>query len=154
MSIKKSQFITRQSGFTLLEVLLTITLMGIIFTFTIPFYQSFRVNNNLDVSANVLAQSLYRAQIFSQAVAGDAPWGIRIQANSIVLFQGTDYANRDTSLDEIYELPTGIILTGLSEIVFAKLSGTPNLTGAIIFSNNFNNKTKTVWMNEKGIVFP
>ncbi len=138
-------------GFTLLELLLSIAIFAIVIGFTAPLFYSFQVKNDLDLTVNTTAQYLRRAQILSQAGKGDDFWGVMIKEEEIVLFKGESYANRDSGFDEIFLLSRAISLSGLSEIVFEKLTGEPQNTGDIIFSSGIN-ETRVIKINEKGII--
>src|SRR3989338_10957347 len=92
----------KNAGFTLIEVLLSITAIAIIAGISIPVYQSFKNRNDLDIAATVFAQTARRAQVLAQAADGDTSWGARAQSGSITLFKGGSYATRDASYDETY----------------------------------------------------
>ena len=141
----------KKHGFTLIEILLSITCLAIISAIAIPVYQSFQVRNDLNIAANTVVSSLRRAQILSQAATGDTTSGVKTQAASITIFRGVSYAARDTTLDEIFDVPTDIIFSGVSEIVFSKTFGLPNSTGNIILTSVIN-ETKTITINEKGML--
>lgn len=137
-------------GFTLLEVLLVISLIAIVSGIGVPVYQSFQIRNDLSVATNTIAQSLRRAQLLSQAVEGDAMWGVYVSGGSITLFQGADYVTRNISYDEVFDLPTVITPTGLIEIVFDKFTGIPQDAGSLVLTSV--NDSTTITINEKGIV--
>lgn len=138
-------------GFTLIEILLTLAAIGIIAGMSLPIYQSLQVRNDLDIAATSLAQSLRRAQTLSQAADGDTTWGVHIQTGDVTVFKGSTYAGRDSSYDETFAVPTSITPTGLSEIVFTKLTGIPQNTGTTTFTSNAN-EIRTVTINAKGMV--
>lgn len=143
--------VKRVTGFTLLEVLLSIAIIGILAGISMPIYQSFQVKNDLDVAVNTIVQTLRRAQLLSQAVDGDSSWGVYMQNGSITLFQGADYSSHDSNFDEVFDVPTSITFSGIQEIVFTKFSGEPQTTG-IITLNSSTNETRTITINEKGMV--
>lgn len=138
-------------GFTLIEVLLSVAAIAIIAGISIPIYQSFQARNDLDITTVEIAQSARRAQTLSQAVDGDTSWGIKIQSGSIVVFKGVSYAARDITLDELFDVPTSITPSGVSEIVFAKFTGLPQTIGTITLTSN-TNETRTITINAKGMV--
>lgn len=141
----------KQSGFTLLEVLLSIAVITIIAGISVPIYQLLQVRNNLDIATVAIAQTLRRAQTLSQAVASDTSWGVAIASETITLFQGTSYATRDTAFDEVFETSINVVPSGVSEIVFTKFTGLPQTTGTITLTSN-TNETRIITVNAKGMV--
>ena len=140
-----------QDGFTLLEVLLSITLIAILAAISVPFYQSFQVRNDLDIATNTVVQALRQAQTLSQAVDQDISWGVKIQIGSIILFKGPNYISRDSSYDEIYDISSGIASSGLDEIVFAKFTGEPPMTGTTILTSS-GGEIRNITINSKGMI--
>lgn len=140
-----------QSGFTLLEVLLSITIIAILVGVSLPVYETYARRNDLDITAQGTAAMLRRAATYARAVNDDSVWSVRIEATKLTLFQGTNFAIRDTANDEIIQIPASIVPSGLSEVQFAKLSAAPNTTGAITLTSSTND-TRTVTINAKGSV--
>jgi prepilin-type N-terminal cleavage/methylation domain-containing protein len=138
-------------GFTLPEVLLSITLLSVIAGMTIPAYRIFMVRNDLDIATVTVAQNLRRAQALSQAGDGDMTWGVKVSVGSILVFKGASFVLRDSSFDENTSIPTSIVPTGVSEIVFLKFSGLPTATGTFSLTSSSNEK-RTITINEKGMV--
>lgn len=143
--------LNNKKGFTLLEVLLSITLITILTAFASPLLQFFQVRNSLGSSTITVAQTLRRAQFLSQAIDGDTTWGVKIQTGSIVLFKGASYATRDTGYDETYDMDGTITPSGQTEVVFAKFSGVPNVTGTITLTSS-NAEIKNITINSKGMI--
>lgn len=141
----------KNAGFTLIEVLLSVVAIGVIAGISVPLYQSFQVRNDLDIATVEIAQSVRRAQTLSEAVDGDVSWGIKIQSGSIIVFKGASYAVRDTTFDEVFEVPTSITPSGIAEVIFTKFTGLPQTTGTIILTSN-NNETRIITINAKGII--
>ena len=138
-------------GFTLLEVLLSIALISILAGVSLPAYYTLFSKNDLDVAKNQVAQSLGRASFLSSASVGDTTWGLEVLSGKIVIFKGANYAGRDVNYDEIYGIPPSIIPSGLSEVVFYKMTGFPGATGAIILTST-NGETRTITINSKGSI--
>ena len=149
--IRSIRIIKRSLAFTLLEVLLSVGLIGAITAVSIPLYLSYSTGNDIDIAANTTVQSLRRAQILSQAVQNDATWGVKILNGSITLFKGVDYNSRDTSYDEIFNTPTIIQVSGTSEFVFYKMTGLPIQTGTLTLTST-NNDIKNIVINSKGMI--
>lgn len=138
-------------GFTLLEVLLVVVLMGALAALSAPIYNSYKLRNDFDIAINTATQSLYRAQILSQAVDGDSGWGVYIDVGNVVIYKGANYVSRDTNFDEEYAINSSIRVSGISEINFNKFTGLPQTTGNIILTN-INNEVETININSQGMV--
>lgn len=141
----------KNAGFTLLEVLLSVAAIAIIAGISVPVFQSFQVRNDLDIATVEIAQSARRAQALSQAVDGDTSWGVKIQSRSLTVFKGASYAARDINFDEVFDTPTSITPSGLSEIVFVKFTGLPQTAGTITLTSDAN-ETRNITINQKGMV--
>lgn len=139
----------KKLSFTLIEILLSTALIAVIAAFSSPILFGFLANDYLYDSENLLIMSLKRAQLMSQGNLLDSNFGVKFQTASITIFKGDSYATRDTSYDEIYEIPSTITVSGLTEILFSKFSGYPSSTGNIIITANTGD-SKTVTINSKG----
>lgn len=140
-----------QLGFTLPEVVLSISVIAILAGITVPIFQQSQVRNDLEISATTVSQSLRRAQSLAQAVDGDTSWGVKVMDGTITLFKGVSFATRDASRDEIFNLANSISVTGSPEVIFSKLTGLANAVATITINSNIG-ETRTVTINEKGMV--
>ncbi len=143
--------VKRNHGFTLIEMLLSVALLGGILAIGAPVYNSFLINNNLNEAVTGLVADLRYARTLSMSVDGDSIWGVRINTGEIVLFKGATYVSRDASFDQITNIATNITSTGDSEITFKKLTGLPNATTSFTFQNT-NNQAVNVSVNNKGLI--
>lgn len=142
----------QQHGFTLVEVLLSVSIIGLLVGMSLPVYASFQNRNDLDITTQSVADALRRAQIYSRGVSGDSEWGVEIQSNAVTLFKGATFASRDTTYDEVTTIPGSIAVAGLSEVMFTKLSAVPSTTGNITLTASTND-IRTVTINAKGMVY-
>jgi len=140
-----------KNGFTLIEVLLSIALITVLAGVAVPTYFTLFAKNDLDVAKNQVAQSLGRAAFLSLSSDGDTTWGVKILTGSVIIFKGANYAGRDVDYDEIYSISSSIIISGLTEFVFNKLTGLPQTTGSITLTS-VNGDTRTITINSKGTV--
>lgn len=138
-------------GFSLLEVLLTVAIVGVLAGILIPVYQTFQVKNGLDVAANDTVAALRRAQVYSQAMQQDAAWGVSVQAGSMTFYKGTSYATRDTAFDDVTVLSSTITPSGLLEVNYAKMTGLPGATGTITLTSS-TGLVRTIGINAKGLL--
>ena len=141
----------RQAGFTLMELLLSIAIIGILAGISAPFYQSFVQRNDLDIATQQLVSSLRRAQSYARVGDSDSAWSVEITGGNVILFKGVTYGTRDANYDEANALPGSITPSGLSEIQFAKFTSTPNTTGAITLTSSTSD-VRTVTVNAQGMV--
>jgi len=141
----------QQAGFTLVELLVSVTIIILITGMTLPIYESFVRRNDLDLIAQSLALTIRRAETYARAVNYDSQWGVEIQSSGVTLFQGTSFAGRNTAYDETVTMPPSVSPSGLSEVQFAKFSAAPNTTGTVTLTSSAND-TRTITINAKGTV--
>lgn len=138
-------------GFTLIELVLSLALIGILTSLSFPIYEGMVAKNDLSVFLYASLQSARRAQVLSQAQSGDATWGVHVQTGKVILFRGANFTSRDTSYDEETAVSTNVTPSGLTDIVFAKLTGTPLSTGFLTLTTP-RNETRSVTINSKGML--
>lgn len=152
MELKKNQPLkqTNKKGFTLVEMLLVLSLMSFVITFAVPIYRSFQQRNTLRYTTELIASQIRTAQLNSQAAIEDDTWGIRFNPGQIVVFKGNDFVSRDVDFDLITNISPQIILNGVTEITFAKFSGdiSSSQTLDVILEGNL----LQIQVNEKGII--
>jgi len=141
---------SRAGGFTLIEVLLSVAIIGLLVGLSLPVYLSFQNRNDVDIATQTIAETLRRGCAYSRAVQADSQWGVAILPTAITLFKGSSYASRDTTADETVTLPAVATVSGLTEVVFGKLSGTPTATGTITLTSPAT--TRSISLNAKGMV--
>ncbi len=111
-----------RQGFTLIELLIVLALLAIILAFSAPValshYQAYVFISERDEFLSLLR----RARTLSLANRNSQPHGLYIDAASYIIFEGSDYLNRNPAYDEIFPRAQGIDISGPTEIVFAPLS--------------------------------
>lgn len=132
-------------------MMLVIALLVAIGGISVPVYQVLQVKNNLDVAAYTVAQTLRRAQVLSQSGTEDSVWGVRVEGGGAILFKGANFAGRDQSFDEVAEISSNIIPSGIQEVTYSKVAGEPQTIGDIVLTTS-NNDVKTITINAKGII--
>lgn len=137
------------SGLTVIELILSLGIILILFAVSVPLLRSFLLRNDLDVTQNTVVQDMYRS--INLAVAGehDTNWGVKVTTGQVVVFSGNSYATRNANYDESYNLPSGVIVSGQTEYVFSKFSGTPVSTGTTTLTNQAN-ETRSFTISSKG----
>lgn len=120
-------------GFTVVEVLLVIGILGGLSAFAVPAWRDYQIRSELHSAAEQVSQALGRAQLRAQAAERGSAWGFSV--SHAVLFAGSAFASRDTSADEMYIIPDSIATSGLDEVSFSLLKGEPSATGSIVLTS-------------------
>lgn len=149
MNLSRSYRKTRQNGFTLIELLLVITILATIGLLAAPVSSTAITRNNRHTTAQVLTATLRQAYINSRSMNNDSAWGVRIEANNIVLFSGDSYAARDINFDEETSYSGSISVTNSNEVVFTKFTGLPDNTDSFIITDAESTQT-TIEINTNG----
>jgi len=140
-----------KKGFTLLEMLLTITIIAVLGGISAPIYMSFLARNDLSVTSTIVVQSLRRAQTQSKNMVNDSDWGVYMADQVLTIFSGSAYSLRTVAFDEKFDIAPTISFSGVTEVVFARFTGDTSDDGDIILNSN-NNETRTITINQKGMV--
>jgi prepilin-type N-terminal cleavage/methylation domain-containing protein len=131
----------RRAGFSLLEMLLVIGIVGAMTGLATPMYRDYQIRNDLSIATEQVTQGLARARLLSQAGQDNDAWGFYAPAG--IMYKGASYQTRDASYDETYAMPSTITFTGLPEVSYSKLDGAPSGTGAITLTA-INDDTRNV----------
>ena len=151
MKIHPSSIFKAKSGFTLLEVLLSISIIGMIGAIGAPLLISEQSRNELEIAADHMVQSLRRAQTLAQNQENDSRWGVYAATSTITIFSGDSYSSRDTDFDEDYPVPESVGFSGTNEYVFTKFFGQLTSAGTTTLSLASGDSRQVV-INEMGVV--
>ncbi|MFH1423365.1 MAG: hypothetical protein ABIG29_00170 [Candidatus Nealsonbacteria bacterium] len=130
-----------QKSFTIVELLIIIGILIILTAATVPSFNLFQKESDLNNSVEQIINILRFAQNKTLASEGSARWGVyfstAISPHQYTLFQGTSYALRVVSFDEVHQLPKSVEIEAINladagtEIVFKKVTGTTEQFGTI-----------------------
>lgn len=140
-----------KKGFTIIETVLTVSLLLLIVTMSLPSLTSLQGSHDADISGGIMIQSLRRAQSLAQAGFRDDDWGVAILVQEIVLFKGSSYATRDPAFDEQFGITPTLQVDGISEFVFEKGTGTPLVPGQLTITSQ-EGISRTMIVNAYGMV--
>lgn len=137
------------NGFTLLEILIVISLISILASFVVSIGLDFYKSQQLETHSQGVLQTLRRAQLKAMSVELDSSFGVYLTDDNYTLFKGNSYAERDSQYDEVSDLPQVITLNNPpKEVVFSKFEGKPSLIGNIIL--NSNGQSRRISINKVG----
>ncbi|MDR3402814.1 MAG: prepilin-type N-terminal cleavage/methylation domain-containing protein, partial [Chthoniobacter sp.] len=115
-----------KKGFTLIEVLLVISLISMLGVFASMFYSGFYLKSAASTASSQLAAELHKAQVYSMASKWGSGWGVAYTGGNIVLYAGNSYASRNAVMDESYSVPSSISIANFTEVDFARVTGYPS----------------------------
>jgi len=128
--MKKIKGVKRDNGFTLMEVIIVITLLGMIVGLTtfvgFDSYRGSSFRSERDALIGVMQRA--RSMATNNICLGgctNGKHGVHITATEFTIFQGSDYLTRDSSYDEITKMgPLVQIAPGsFTDVIFSGLSG-------------------------------
>ncbi|MST04134.1 MAG: hypothetical protein EXS49_01020 [Candidatus Pacebacteria bacterium] len=138
-----------QNGFSLTELVLSIGIMITIFSITVPFISKQFAYFDLSVERDRLISNLRRARILSMTNRNSLPHGVYVSSSTFYVFEGTSFALRNQSYDEVYDRRLEISISGGPEILFTPLSGTTSSSTLILTSQN---STSTIIVNPEASI--
>lgn len=138
-----------KKGFTLVELLLVIALFLIVGTTSSIFYSRFLIQNTVTTTSDQLKSTLRKAQWYAIMGKNGGVWGVHIDVNRIILFQGDSYENRTTAFDETLSVYAPVSIS-TTDVLFTKRTGTLENEVSIVISGG--NESRTLFVNKQGIV--
>lgn len=138
-------------GFTVVELMMSIAILGIISAISLPVYNSFQVRNDVILASDSTTDILRRAHSYARTGFTDSIWSVKVTSSSATLYKGNNYASRDVAYDEVVVFPTSLTASGLSDVSFAKQTGLPSVTGSLTLTSS-TNEVKTITVNGAGSV--
>jgi len=88
----------------------------------------------IERQTELLRHNLEKARDFAITGKLDSSWGVKFDSEELdcqscyALFKGESFDQRNTDYDSFFNLPEGIDLEGMKEVVFEKGTGNPIIT--------------------------
>ncbi len=150
----KPSTLNPKHGFTVIEVLIAIAIVGVLSSLSVAYFNSFLARNELKNESLKIVDMLRRAR--GQAMAGqdDSQWGVHFETGKYVLFRGSSYSAGDSFNEEI-TLPAVLTISAItlngsgSEVIFSKIRGETSQYGTTTISNDIN-ESKNIVINSVG----
>lgn len=134
-------------GYTLVELLLSIALIGFLLGISVPLYNNYQYKNQLDASKNISVRAIKTAIINAKSNHHNSRWGIYTTGNTITVYSGLNYAGRNVSNDIIFTT-TGDVSYTTTDVNFAKFTGKPMAVSTINIASETN--STQININENG----
>lgn len=143
-------------GISGLEVFIVVAVLGILFAVILPQFQENRERQVLSAAAGDILSSLNRARSQTLASVDSSSYGVRFQADKIIIFKGTSYSAGAPDNENIAILSpasiSNVTLNGTSgaagELYFARISGSPSKSGTVTLSTP--NLSKIITISQTG----
>ena len=142
-------------GVTFIELILVVSIMLILSVMAPIFYSRFLLQNSTLNAADQLVGSLRKAQMYSMMSKNGSGWSVNYGgiANTITLYQGAPpFSGRPNPVvDEKFELNSKVLVNGITDITFTRVTGKPNVTPTVTISSPGNN-SQLISVNSEGVV--
>lgn len=143
-------------GFSLLELIIVIAILGVLVTTIVPSFLKFRQSSVLNTETQELVTIINRARLLSVSSKNDQQFGVHLEAGQVVLFQGTTYsAGAVTNEPHIWNssltLATIVVNGGGPDVVFQKVTGATNQNATTTLLITGTTASSTVIVRPTGI---
>ncbi len=137
-----------KQGFSLLELLVVVAILMILGGTGMVVSGMFLNRRSGGEAVRVLRGALREAELNSIAAKGGLRWGVRTGGQTITVFAGDSFANRDSAWDEVWHLSRSASVDS-HEIVFKKFSGYP-VNGEVSFQLQWSGGERIIKVNPAG----
>ena len=141
-----------QKGITVIEMLIVVSVIGILVLITLPRFSKIKENQVLKNTLGDVTSVLHRAQTQSLASVDSSEYGVRFQSDQVIIFKGKIFSaeapdNKITNISSpssISNVTLGGISSSTGELYFERLSGIPSKIGTITISTPSASKIITI----------
>lgn len=132
-----------------MELLLVIAIMGLLGLATLPFSSNLLSRNAVETKTHELYSFIKTAQLNSMLGKANASWGVNVNNNTIYLFAGSSFVERNSDFDQKIAIPSNLNITP-AELVFSKSAGELNQDYSFVVSGPL--KSKSLSVTRLGVV--
>jgi prepilin-type N-terminal cleavage/methylation domain-containing protein len=110
-------------GFVLAELIIVMALIGVFTSISLIGFSSLEEYFLSRSAKNEVMTILDRTRNAAISMKENDGWSFRFEGNEAMVFKGNDYSLRDSSFDELYELPKNTSGTTTGDIYFEPMTG-------------------------------
>lgn len=144
-------------GFTLIEVLAAIAIMGVLVAIVLAPFASFRNSNLLNIASEEILTILSEARGDTLSAKEGYQYGVHFESSQAVLYRGSTYSSSDPNnkvmlLDGALEISLITLNGGGADVLFDQLTGKTSQGGTVLIRvKNDITKTKTINISGTGV---
>ncbi|MDB5259162.1 MAG: seg [Candidatus Taylorbacteria bacterium] len=147
----------RNSGFSLIEILVVIAISGLLSAITLGVFVTFQKSKGLSSDTETVVETLRQARSQSLSSKDSSAYGVHFSTSKITLFTGSTYATTSSSNLNFDLVATDAVLSislfgGGSNVVFNRVTGETGQYGTVVISSPSASLSKTVTIYKTGVV--
>lgn len=131
---------------------MVIAIIVVVTSVTIPLYSRWQISKTVASERMEIAQHIRLAQTRAESGKNNSSHGVYFLSTEYILYEGTAFTNRDPNQDQTFNLPANYLMSGLSDVVFEKKTGVPNIGGTITVVDTTTGETTTITINSIGLI--
>ncbi|MDZ7726613.1 MAG: type II secretion system protein [Candidatus Campbellbacteria bacterium] len=145
-------------GFTLIELLVVVAIIAILSTILLSSFVNYRSRQALELATKEARQIFETARSQTLASTGDSSYGVFIDSDSFVLFEGgtydpTDPDNTSFDLDSTVEISDVSLSPDTDTVTFERGTGEPSASGVIELSlTGASSASRSITISPTGII--
>ncbi len=145
-----------RKGFTVIEVIIVIAMMGILVLIAAPFLSNSLTRSDFEIASSEAVDALREARSSAMNGKGGGRFGVHFETSQFVFFTGATYSAVDLE-NVVHTYGSDVTMSNItitgggSDVHFATHKGEPTENGAIEFTIP-GGETKTVTVNAVGLV--
>jgi Tfp pilus assembly protein FimT len=141
-----------KKGISVVEILVIITVLGIIFSIVVPQFSKNKELQVLKSGTGDILSTINKARIETISSLNSSSYGVHFQSDKVIIFKGTVFLANDLNNEAVNILTpasiSNVTLGGVSgnfgDVYFNRLSGSPSTTGTITISAGSYSKIITI----------
>lgn len=155
--MKISNFALNRKGFTLVEFLITLSILVVLTTIIFIPMSALRNSKALQITAEDILSLLDEARSGTLSAKDSYAYGTHFESSRVVLFRGTAYSSSDPSnktvdIDGAVEISNISLAGGGQDALFQRLTGKTSQSGTITIRLKSDiSKTKTILIEASGV---